>query len=117
MTDTVDDARARSAPVRAESTDGERVSRPRSVAVLGATAREASPTARPLRRLADRGCAGEVLRVNPTYRELAGRRCYPTLGEVPAPVDLVLAPAEQGPGRCSPATAASRRATWPRPSR
>jgi acyl-CoA synthetase (NDP forming) len=47
--------------------------------------------ARPLQWLTERGFAGDVYPVNPKYDELAGRRCYPTLADVPGPVDLVLA--------------------------
>jgi acyl-CoA synthetase (NDP forming) len=47
--------------------------------------------ARPLRWLASRGYAGEVYPVNPKYAELAGRTCFPSLADVPGPIDLVLA--------------------------
>src|SRR3712207_9225570 len=33
---------------------------------------------------------GGIHPVNPNYDELVGRRCYPTLADVPGPVDLVL---------------------------
>ena len=72
-------------------TDWERVFRPRSVALLGATGRADSQMARPLRWLVERGFTGAVYPVNPKYPELAGRRCYRALADVPGPVDLVLA--------------------------
>ncbi|WP_212567138.1 acetate--CoA ligase family protein [Pseudonocardia sp. Ae150A_Ps1] len=72
-------------------TDWERMFRPRGVAVLGATGRPDSPMARPLRWLAERGFAGAVRPVNPKYDELAGLPCFPSLADVPGPVDLVLA--------------------------
>lgn len=72
-------------------TDWDRVFRPRSVALLGATGRADNPMARPLRWLAERGFAGSVWPVNPKYDELGGLACYPSLADVPGPVDLVLA--------------------------
>ncbi len=74
-----------------EETDWDRVFRPRSVALLGATGRADNPMARPLRWLAERGFAGRVWPVNPKYDELAGLPCHPSLADLPGPVDLVLA--------------------------
>lgn len=68
----------------------EAVFRPRSVAVLGASGRETNPFARPLANLVDLGFPGPVYPVNPAYPELRGLPCYPSLDEVPGPVDLVL---------------------------
>ena len=72
-------------------TDWDRVFRPRSVALLGATGRADNPMARPLRWLAERGFSGSVWPVNPKYDELAGLPCFGSLDDVPGPVDLVLA--------------------------
>lgn len=72
-------------------TDWDRVFRPRSVALLGATGRADNPMARPLRWLAERGFAGSVWPVNPKYDELGGLPCHPSLASLPGPVDLVLA--------------------------
>lgn len=61
---------------------------PRSIAVVGASeGRGAGPTV--LGNLRQLGYAGEVYPVNPRYRELAGWRCYPSLDDVPGPVDTV----------------------------
>ncbi|MFP5069859.1 acetate--CoA ligase family protein [Pseudonocardia nantongensis] len=86
----------------------DRVFRPRSVAVLGATGRPDSPMGRPLRWLAERGFDGAIWPVNPKYDELAGLPCYPSLSALPGPVDLVLAmaPATQAPGAVRDAGAA-----------
>ena len=46
--------------------------------------------ARPLRYLVEHGYEGGIYPVNPNYDELVGQRCYPTLADVPGPVDLVL---------------------------
>ncbi len=68
----------------------EAVFHPRAVAVLGASGRAANPFARPLHYLAEYGFDGAIYPVNPGYDELAGMPCYPSLGELPGPVDLVL---------------------------
>lgn len=62
----------------------------RSVAVVGASARPGSVGEQMVRQLAVGGFRGEVYPVNPRYREVQGFRCYPSLGEAPGPVDLVL---------------------------
>ena len=89
-------------------TDWNRVFRPRTVAVLGATGRPGSHMGRPLRWLAERGFDGAVWPVNPKYDELAGLSCYPSLSALPGPVDLVLAmaPAAQTPDAVRDAGAA-----------
>lgn len=94
MTDTVDAGRpgsGRLAPPEAGHETWDRVFRPRSVAVLGASGRQGSLMARPSRWLVDRGFAGVVHLVNPKYDQLAGRPCHPSLAAVPGPIDLVLA--------------------------
>jgi acetate---CoA ligase (ADP-forming) len=61
---------------------------PRSIAVVGASeGRGAGPIV--LANLRHLGFAGEVYPVNPKYRELAGWPCYPSLGDVPGPVDSI----------------------------
>jgi len=77
-----------------------RMFRPRTVALVGVSGRPDSILARPLRYLREHGFAGDVYPVNPRYAELDGRPCYPSLADVPTPVDLVLVmvPAEQAPG-------------------
>ncbi len=63
---------------------------PRSVALVGVSGRSDRLIARPLRYLVQHGFSGEVYPVNPNYEELHGLPCYPSLTEVPGPVDLVL---------------------------
>jgi acetate---CoA ligase (ADP-forming) len=63
---------------------------PRSVALIGASADASSISARPLRLLRQHGYDGTVYPVNPKYDELEGARVYPSIGAVPAPVDLAL---------------------------
>ena len=67
----------------------DRLLRPASVAVIGASARPGFPS-RALANLVGHGYGGAVYPVNPNYDELAGLRCYPSLAAVGAPVDLAL---------------------------
>lgn len=64
--------------------------RPQSVAVLGASGRQENLFARPLRFLARNGYPGEIYPVNPSRSEIEGLKCFPSLGDVPGDVDLVL---------------------------
>lgn len=64
--------------------------RPRGIALLGVSGRADNLMARPLRYLAEHGFEGGVYPVNPKYDELAGLPCYPSLADLPGPVDLVL---------------------------
>lgn len=63
---------------------------PRGIALLGISGRSENLMSRPLRYLVEHGYTGAIHPVNPAYDELLGRRCYPTLADVPGPVDLVL---------------------------
>jgi acyl-CoA synthetase (NDP forming) len=64
--------------------------RPRGIALLGISGRSENLMSRPLRYLVEHGYAGGIYPVNPNYDELVGQRCYPSLADVPGPVDLVL---------------------------
>jgi acetate---CoA ligase (ADP-forming) len=63
---------------------------PRGIALLGISGRSENLMSRPLRYLVEHGFQGGIYPVNPNYDELVGQRCYPTLADVPGPVDLVL---------------------------
>ncbi|MGI4845651.1 MAG: GNAT family N-acetyltransferase [Janthinobacterium lividum] len=56
---------------------------PKSVALIGASERPGSLGATLLDNLLAGGFKGEVWPVNPKYRELAGRRCYAGVAELP----------------------------------
>jgi acetyl-CoA synthetase len=72
--------------------DLDRLLRPRSVAVVGASDRPGSYAAQALLNLDAIGYAGEVWGVNPGRREALGRVCVPAVAELPIAVDaLVLA--------------------------
>ena len=62
---------------------------PESIALVGVSGRPDSFTAQALRFLI-RDYAGPVYPVNPKYDSISELRCYPTLGDIGAPVDLVL---------------------------
>ena len=62
----------------------------RSVAVVGASARPDSPGEQMVLQLVRGGFEGPVYPVNPRYEEVQGLRCYPSVGELPERVDLVL---------------------------
>ncbi|WP_162795145.1 acetate--CoA ligase family protein, partial [Nonomuraea lactucae] len=63
--------------------------RPRSVAVIGASARPGF-SAITLRNLVESGFPGAVYPVNRNHAELAGLTCYPSLESLPGSVDLAL---------------------------
>jgi acyl-CoA synthetase (NDP forming) len=64
--------------------------RPRSVAVLGASATPDSLGDWSLRNLVKGGFRGNVYPVNPRYEELQGLRCYAALADLPEVPDLVI---------------------------
>ncbi|MEI4472309.1 acetate--CoA ligase family protein [Frigidibacter sp. MR17.24] len=61
--------------------------RPRSVAIVGASANLAKNNSRPQRYLARHGYAGEVFPVNPGYETLFDTPCHPSLAAIGRPVD------------------------------
>lgn len=61
---------------------------PRSIAIVGASRRADSLAARPLDQLDRYGFDGDVFPVNPSYDEVGARRCYPSVLDLPGPVDL-----------------------------
>ena len=63
---------------------------PRSIAVVGASGREASAGTRVLENILSAGFQGPVYPVNPKYQELQGLACYATLAALPEPADLVV---------------------------
>ena len=74
--------------------------RPRSVAIIGASTREMSAGWRVLRNLRATGFKGAVYPINPRYDDIAGLRCYPSVGQLPEVPDAAFIgiPAEQVAG-------------------
>lgn len=68
----------------------DRLLRPSSVAVVGATDRPGSYGANTLRNLVGGRFGGRVVAVNPRRDEVFGVRCVPTLGDLAEPVDAVV---------------------------
>ena len=66
----------------------DRLLRPRSIAILGASERPS--IGRTLIEALDGiGFRGQVYPVNPRYESLLGRRCYPSVAELPRDVDVL----------------------------
>ena len=68
----------------------ERMLEARSVAVIGASAREGSVGHQTMVELLEGGFDGAVYPVNPKYDELFGHRCYASIADVPEPADLAV---------------------------
>ncbi len=62
----------------------------RSVAVVGASVKPGSLGAQMVAELRRGGFDGAIYPVNPGYDEVDGLRCYPSMDEVPEPVDLAI---------------------------
>jgi acyl-CoA synthetase (NDP forming) len=61
-----------------------------SVAVVGASVKEGSLGHQMMVELLRGGFEGGVYPVNPGYDEVLGHRCYPSISDVPEPVDLAI---------------------------
>ncbi len=62
----------------------------RSIAVVGASVREGTVGHQSLVELREGGFDGRVFPVNPKYDNVLDWRCYPSLGEIGEPVDVVI---------------------------
>jgi acetate---CoA ligase (ADP-forming) len=67
-----------------------RMLEPRSIAVVGASVKAGSLGESMMAELQRGGFEGAIYPVNPGYDEVAGLRCYPSITEVPEPVDLAI---------------------------
>jgi acyl-CoA synthetase (NDP forming) len=63
---------------------------PKSVALIGASTDPAGLGGRPLGLLRARGYQGAVFPVNRAHSVVQGERAYPSIGEVPEPVDIAM---------------------------
>ena len=66
-----------------------RLLKPKSLAVVGASARPDSYGAMVLNKLLEHRYPGSIYPINPKRDELFGLTCYPDLSSVPGPVDLI----------------------------
>ncbi len=64
--------------------------RPRSVAVLGASADRLRIGGRPIAYMLERGFQGTILPVNPNRDEIQGLRCYPSAAALPEVPDVAI---------------------------
>jgi acetyltransferase len=69
---------------------------PQSIAVIGASPERTKIRGQLLHLLRENGYPGHLYPVNPSYREIEGMACYPSLAAIGAPIDLavVVIPAE-----------------------
>ena len=63
---------------------------PESIAVLGASPDLHRIRGRLLHQLRENGFPGRILPINPSYQEIGGLPCYPSIAAVGGPVDLAL---------------------------
>ncbi|WP_202910596.1 acetate--CoA ligase family protein [Teichococcus vastitatis] len=94
------------APPHPPSSLAEALFRPRSIALIGASADPAKNTSRAQRVLQKAGYPGRILPVNPARTEIFGETAYPDIRAVPGPVDhafLMVPPAavEQAIAGCA----------------
>jgi len=68
----------------------DRLFAPRAIAVFGASDRKDSVGGHVLRNVLAAGFDGPVFPINPKHDSVAGRRCFHTIGETDAPVDLAV---------------------------
>lgn len=66
------------------------VLRPRSVAVIGASRTKETPGLQVLRNIRTGGFTGSLYAVNPNADEIDGVPCYPSVPDLPEPVDLAV---------------------------
>ena len=63
---------------------------PRSVAVVGASAKENSVGFTILKNLVEAKFKGSIFPINPKHKELLGKECFPSVKELPSTPDLVI---------------------------
>jgi predicted CoA-binding protein len=86
--------------------------RSRTIAVVGFSTNPGKAAHNAPMELVERGW--NVIPVHPTASEVGGLRAYPTLADVPVPIDLVnvFRPAEEAAGLAHQAVAVGARALW-----
>ncbi|MEI8191167.1 MAG: CoA-binding protein, partial [candidate division NC10 bacterium] len=68
----------------------EPVFNPRSIAVIGASRREGTIGQQVTKNLIEGGFPGPIYPINPGATEILGLKAYPSIGEVPGPVDAAV---------------------------
>src|ERR1700737_3659761 len=64
--------------------------RPKSIAILGASADFQKLNGRTLKALLDKGYAGHIYPVNPKYGHIGELRCYEDVADLPDGIDLAI---------------------------
>jgi acyl-CoA synthetase (NDP forming) len=92
----------------------EKLIKPQSIAVVGASERPDAIGTRVIRNLRRFGYGGRIYPVNPRYAEVEGLPCVPSLSVLPERVDaaFLAVPAAQGPDLVDEAAAAGIRAVF-----
>lgn len=72
------------------TTDLERLFRPRSIALIGASSDPAKVGGRPLHFLVKHGFSGDIWPVNPGADEIDGVKCYPDIESLPGAPDVAM---------------------------
>jgi acetyl coenzyme A synthetase (ADP forming)-like protein len=70
--------------------------RPMSVAVIGASTDKTKVGNNVLENIISGGFAGEIYPVNPKAAEISGKKCYPSLSSIPRPVDCAVIVIKRG---------------------
>ena len=68
----------------------DRLVKPRSIAIIGASSDPQKTAGRPLRYLRAHGFAGRIMPVNPTVRSIDGLECYPDIASLPETPDAAI---------------------------
>jgi acetyl coenzyme A synthetase (ADP forming)-like protein len=68
----------------------DRIFRPKSIAVIGATPRRGTIGRQLLQNIVDYGFNGVLFPVNPKYKYISSIKCYPSVLDIPDPVDLAI---------------------------
>ena len=66
------------------------VFKPQSIAIIGASTRTGTVGSDLLHNLIKDGYTGKIYPVNPKAADIQGVKCYPTLTDIPGPVDLAV---------------------------
>ena len=78
----------------------DKIFKPNSIAVIGASEKEGSVGRILVNNLLELGYKGTVYPVNPTKKEILGKKAYPSIADLPEVVDLavIATPAKTVPG-------------------
>ena len=76
--------------IREDPSDLDAIFHPRSVAVIGATDREGSVGWAILTNLQNPSFRQKIYPINPRHRQVLGLAAFPSIGEVPEPIDLAV---------------------------